>query len=164
MKGTPATRHWLMYTVGSRRTDKHALPPCELSARRPAQPPAVPGVSLAQSVLRLLYPHPGTLNHMLFERFWCNKSQSCSNAFYWPIPLNPTGVNLTMWEDFQLFLTRRTVSISCSAFFRASTASSYLAFSMSNWPNIASLAAKDISLYIGWKGAPVLPHQDFIQS
>lgn len=69
MKGTPATSHWLIHTVRCRGTDKHALPPCELSAGKPAQPPGVPAVSPAQSVLRLPYPHPGTLSHIRFEWF-----------------------------------------------------------------------------------------------
>lgn len=47
--------------------------------------------------------------------------------------------------DFSLCHTGRRASISYSDFFLVSRASLYLAFSVSNWPNIAALAAKDRS-------------------
>lgn len=47
------------------------------------------------------------------------------------------------------FPTGRRVSMSCSAFFLASTASSHLAFKASNWPSTTSLAATDMSCNVG---------------
>lgn len=48
--------------------------------------------------------------------------------------------------------------MSCSVSFRATTAASYLAFSESNWPNIASLAANDVSCTLGEKELRLLNH------
>lgn len=49
--------------------DEQTLPPCELSAGRPAPPPDVPGVSPDESVLRSLCPRPETLDHMWLDLF-----------------------------------------------------------------------------------------------
>lgn len=80
MKGMSPSSHWLIHKVCCRwtggRPDKHTLPPCELYAGRPAQPPGVPAVSPVWSVLWLLCPHPGTLNRIWFEWFGEIKANS----------------------------------------------------------------------------------------
>lgn len=91
MKGMPAPSPWLTHAVCCRRTNKHPLPPCELSAGRPAQTPVVPGVSPAQSFLRLLYPHPRTLNHIRFEWFGEIKANSVHKYFITFHSFSPDG-------------------------------------------------------------------------